>query len=233
MKIQHCICLRDEEIGEILNFVSSPRIIISLRRTCRRFFYFFESDCVYNKCINVIFKLVSKNVDTIYYATNIHFKYEFILCIDKFPNVTTLDLSCNQLRQEQVRKLKIPESVTTLDLRGNKIGAEGAKNLKLPSRLTTLDLSNNYIGDEGAKNLKIPQSVTYLDLGDNKIGDRGAKCLKIPQSVTYLDLSNNYIDDGNLKLPESLRVLYLTDNYIEPRVEEYLRSRLPNVKLII
>ena len=73
------------------------------------------------------------------------------------PTLTTLNLFCNRIEDEEVKSLaalKTNSSLTVLDLDSNNIREEGAKSLaaalKTNYSLTCLDLRCNKIGDEGA-----------------------------------------------------------------------------------
>ena len=149
--------------------------------------------------------------------------------------VTTLNLGCNQIRDEGAiaiaEALKVTNVLTELNLFYNWIGPEGAiaiaEALKVNAVLTSLDLAGNPniiyypqhfgigIGDEGAKAiaeaLKVKAVVTTLNLGCNCIGVEGAiaiaEALKVNAVVTTLALRKNNIgDEGAIAIAEALKV---------------------------
>ncbi|MDQ3159319.1 MAG: hypothetical protein M3P98_04275 [bacterium] len=92
-----------------------------------------------------------------------------------------LDLSNKELTNGDIKVicsfLNENPQITSLDVSYNQIGAEGAKALAANTSLTSLDVSVNQIGAEGAKALAANTSLTSLDVRYNKISDGGAKAL--------------------------------------------------------
>ena len=119
--------------------------------------------------------------------------------LNLFDKVTTLDLRCNSIGDEEVKTLSLNTTLTSLSLSGNWIGDEGAKALSLNTTLTTLDLGGNRIRDEGAKTLSFSTSITLLYLDANDIGAEGAKALALNTTLTSLSLYDNKIGDEGAK----------------------------------
>jgi len=230
VKVKHqCrfVCLCDELVGEIINFISCSRDIFSLYYTCKRFFEFFESNCVYNKCVNVLFTVIAEVKHIKCYVTSLYLEYWGFEYVDKFPNVTSLNLygfgatnikipktvtsvSLHNVKRELVGYLDIPETVTTVKLRYCHVELSSTK---IPETVTSLDLTGNNIR---RNRLEIPETVTSLNLSYNNIRDE-VNYLQIPKNLESLDLSDNNIgDEGaeNLKIPETVTYLNLSYNNI-------------------
>eukprot|EP00656_Telonema_subtile_P052807 TRINITY_DN7450_c0_g1_i2.p1 TRINITY_DN7450_c0_g1~~TRINITY_DN7450_c0_g1_i2.p1 ORF type:complete len:215 (+),score=52.50 TRINITY_DN7450_c0_g1_i2:183-827(+) len=116
------------------------------------------------------------------------------LAVQDFPDLTTLDLSCNSVL-----------------LPGSQVIAAALR--VLGCSLTSLDLSANHIGDAGAfaccEALKENNTLTHLDLHSCGIHDPGAEyfaeLLTSNHTLRSLNLRANYIgDDGALVLAEAL-----------------------------
>lgn len=95
-----------------------------------------------------------------------------------FSNLTSLNLSRNNLGDKEVNALAAISNLTSLNLSRNKVGDEGVKVLGAMPNLTSLNLSQNNIGDEGAKMLAANPNLSTLDVSYNNIGDEGKNALK-------------------------------------------------------
>ncbi|MGC1182334.1 hypothetical protein [Legionella sp.] len=131
----------------------------------------------------------------------------------EISNVTSLDLSCNDLNtifEDVLGEMfnGLPSALTSLNLRGNKLGTSMRCTLvdalkKLPKNLNTLDLSANDLERKECTKLSkmlqaIPRSVVSLNLSCNALGKLTNKLIEvfqaIPTSVTSLDLSGNILN---------------------------------------
>jgi len=107
--------------------------------------------------------------------------------------LTTLDISSNNIGAEGVRALASLTNLTSLVLSSNSIGAEDARALTALTGLASLDISANRIGDEGARALTSLNGLTSLNVTRNNIGDEGAKALASLTGLASLDISSNKI----------------------------------------
>ena len=95
--------------------------------------------------------------------------------------INSLDLSGQNLSDRQVQELvqllqRHPE-ITSLNLTGNQIGVEGARALAANTTLTHLKLNGNRIGSLGAETLSRSKTLTHLLLFSNRIDDSLARAL--------------------------------------------------------
>jgi hypothetical protein len=161
----------------------------------------------------------------------------------RFPRLTTLDLSHNNLTGPAEALLASPllATVEDLGLSGNSIRQYTLHRFcDSPhlGRLARLELCANGLGSRDACALAeagaFPR-LAALHLGANRIGDDGARALaKSPDltALTSLDLSNNGLSEIGARallaspLLERLRALRLTGNPIPAAVLADLRSAL-------
>ena len=151
--------------------------------------------------------------------------------IEKFKNLTTLDLSGHQL--SDITQLKDLNNLTNLNLGDNQIS--DITSLKNLNNLTELQLHNNKITDissikdltkltylvldfngeiSNITSLKNLTNLTYLGLGENKISD--ITSLKNLNKLTEIHLNGNQISDVTpLKDLTNLKNLWLTKNQIQ------------------
>ncbi len=85
-------------------------------------------------------------------------------------------------------------NLTSLNLSFNQIGDEGARALSLLTNLTSLDLQYNQIGDEGARALSSLTNLTLLDLSGCSLTMFPRDLLHLP-ILSKLDLRGNMIVD--------------------------------------
>ena len=87
--------LRPEEIGLILNFIYSTKVLFSLSGTCKYICGFFRSACVYNKCHNILFKFASNSRIIIHYVTRLQYYIDRYYIDEKekinFENIPRLE----------------------------------------------------------------------------------------------------------------------------------------------
>jgi internalin A len=104
-------------------------------------------------------------------------------------NLTSLNLSDNEIGDEGVQALGCLVKLASLDLRSNKIGNNNAQALSPLVNLASLDLGWNEIGADGARALSSLVNLTSLDLAGNAIGADGAQALGQLVNLTRLDLA--------------------------------------------
>ncbi|WP_341822228.1 leucine-rich repeat domain-containing protein [Wolbachia endosymbiont (group A) of Clivina fossor] len=115
----------------------------------------------------------------------------------KLKNLTSLNLDRNYITDEGVKELAKLKNLTSLDLSGVRIGVKGIKELAKLKNLTSLSLLRCYgqKDDECVKELAKLKNLISLDLNDNRIGGKGAKALANGnlRNLTSLCLSHNLI----------------------------------------
>ena len=116
---------------------------------------------------------------------------------DKFKEITTLAVGCNQLTARGAAILaNIPSisNITTIIINNNMLGDEGAKLLLTIPTLIALNLSNNNLTDNAFET--ISPSIQSLNVSCNKLTDYAAlKIAELPQ-LTHLTIECNKL--GNL-----------------------------------
>jgi len=107
--------------------------------------------------------------------------------------VEWLDLALNRNRLRDLpASIANLVNLTSLDLTYNDIEAEGVQALKGLTGLTSLDLSGNRIGDEGVQALKGLVNLTSLGLAENGIED--VSPLASLRNLRSIDLSGSHLD---------------------------------------
>jgi Leucine Rich repeat len=134
--------------------------------------------------------------------------------LDQCPELTKLDLSCNNFNDGSFVDVLMQYSVSpqtaefvsgliSLKLECCNIGhyavARFANTLSELPALSCLNLKRNLIGDKGAKILagvlRQCTALTSLKLGSNEISDGAISITRnLPQTLIELDLSHNYIN---------------------------------------
>ncbi len=137
--------------------------------------------------------------------------YDSRLLLDLPASLVQLNLSQNQLNQEDVARLFHLVNLTSLDLGWNKIGNEGVSYLVPFKYLTSLDLSNNEIGSLGICSVSQLKNLVFLDLSFNAIGSEDA--VSVVQNLAHLTSLN------------------LSSNWIDQSIENQLRQQLPLCKI--
>lgn len=119
----------------------------------------------------------------------------------------------NSLTGKQLSDLSKLPSLRYLDLSRNRgIRNEGLKHLKDLTALKGLSLAWVGIGDEGIQRLRGLTNLEKLDLQGNALSDAGLECLAEMTQLEALDVSNTKVTDVGV---------------------EHLKSRLPNLKLVV
>ena len=127
-----------------------------------------------------------------------------ILSLSYSPNLTYLDMSCNE-KMSDLHALTGLSNLVYLNISDNNLGEEGATELSLPlskmSKLTSLDLSSNLIYDNGLISLLETLSLIRLEninLSYNGIKNKGTIALgnhfQLLTSLQTLNLLNNKIN---------------------------------------
>ena len=119
------------------------------------------------------------------------------------------------------------ENITSLDLSFNQIGEACVAATSGTKELTKLNLSHHQIGNAGAKHLsqmqripryhttETPDGITDLNLNSNRIKDTGTDSMdydvlryfSFMQPITELNLSNHQIEVDGACQPSNLRDL--------------------------
>lgn len=139
-----------------------------------------------------------------------------IVSLSSLPNLTSLDMSCNQ-RMSDLHVLGDLSNLVCLNISDNNLGEEGASELSIPlskmSRLTSLNLNANGIFDNGLISLLDSlSSLVHLEtimLGYNEL-----------ESESVIALGNHF------QSLTSLQILDLSNNEITESEIEYLKSKL-------
>ncbi|KAJ3123451.1 nuclear protein localization protein 4 [Nowakowskiella sp. JEL0407] len=107
-----------------------------------------------------------------------------------FPNLSSLDLSQNNITDHGIVDLKVPVSLQILDLSRNNVGDVGIVSIfnqhdAQLSRLTTLNLQRNKVKSKGIsdtlvaiRTLQTTITIRLIDLRDNLIGESGARSIE-------------------------------------------------------
>jgi Ran GTPase-activating protein (RanGAP) involved in mRNA processing and transport len=132
-----------------------------------------------------------------------------IVSLSSLPNLTSLDMSCNQ-RMSDLHVLGDLSNLVCLNISDNNLGEEGAAELSVPlskmSRLTSLNLNANGIFDSGLNSLLDSLSslvnLETIMLGYNYLESESAVALgnhlQSLTSLQILDLSNNEITESDI-----------------------------------
>lgn len=133
-----------------------------------------------------------------------------IVSLSSLPNLTSLDMSCNQ-RMSDLHVLGDLSDLVCLNISDNNLGEEGATEFSVPlskmSRLTSLNLNANGIFDNGLISLLDSfSSLVNLEtimLGYNELESESAVALgdhfKSLTLLQTLDLSNNEITESDIE----------------------------------
>jgi len=169
--VENLFCLiPDELIGEIIKYHSSPKDICSLIATYTDLFRFFSADNVYNKCVNVIFKLKSEpKMIMLYHVDALTVNRTCVTDLTKFHNLNKLSINLK-------RELRIKE--TTRLGRGN---------------IIVRDVEDDEPIIKFMDELKFPEIVKNLQMSCNSktSEDMWIHYTMFPESLESLDLSNN------------------------------------------
>lgn len=137
-----------------------------------------------------------------------------IVSLSSLPNLTSLDMSCNQ-RMSDLHVLGDLSNLVCLNISDNNLGEEGAAELSVPlskmSRLTSLNLNANGIFDSDLISLLDSLSslvhIETIMLGYNYLESESAVALgnhfKSLTSLQLLDLSNNEITESDIEYLKS------------------------------
>ncbi|EFC36576.1 predicted protein [Naegleria gruberi] len=127
-----------------------------------------------------------------------------LLMKSQFMNsIVNVEFSRNLLGSIETTKfISEMKQLASLNISNNEIGDEEAKHLGEMKQLTSLDISNNLIGDEGLKFINEMKQLTSLDISNNLIDDEGLKYLSEMKQLTSLNISNNVISEGVKYLSE-------------------------------
>lgn len=138
-----------------------------------------------------------------------------ILSLSYSPNLTYLDMSCNE-KMSNLHALTGLSNLVYLNISDNNLGEEGATELSLPlskmSRLTSLDLSSNLIYDNGL--IYLLETLSLIRLENINLSYNGIK------NKGPIALGNHF------QLLTSLQTLNLLNNKINKDVFTFLKSKL-------
>jgi PAS domain S-box-containing protein len=139
---------------------------------------------------------------------------ELVAALNQNPNITSVDLSHNQINNEGAILLAKNTIITTLKLAGNQIDFEAASAFAENTQLEYLDLSENQLNDVGAITLAQNKKITTLCLNANQIGDSGAIALAQQPTLTTLMLQyNNITEVAAVALALNNNLTFLNLNY--------------------
>ena len=120
--------------------------------------------------------------------------------LEEHPNITSLDLSQNNIGDEGARKLAQNTTLTTLNIEITQISFEGARSLAQHPRLNCLNVSANpLIGDLGAEALAQNPRLRSLDVSFTNLQEAGAIALAGHQNLQSLNVAGNAIRYQALK----------------------------------
>jgi len=239
-KVISFLDLRLEEIGQILNFIDSPRVLFSLSGTCKYICGFFRSACVYNKCHNILFKFASNSRIIIHYVTRLQYYIDRYYIDEKekinFENIPRLEYLdyFNMMERRVIEFPKFPEKLIGLHLYGTIIGESQIKAIKALKELESLSLDSCNVTAKIINDLDL-RNLMRLDLQANFLGDKELMKVIFPQRLTSLNLSKNIITDEGLKnilhLKE-LKELILCWNKIELKgIKSFQFKKLQTLEL--
>lgn len=127
------------------------------------------------------------------------------------PQITTIDLSNNNLSPKHVIGLSRLKQLESINLDNNCVGKVGASLLSALPNLKALYLINNEIGDVGATYLASAKCLEKLFVDQNGIGEVGVASLA-RLSLKQLNLSGNKI--GQTGLNHVFSMVKLTHLYL-------------------
>jgi Ran GTPase-activating protein (RanGAP) involved in mRNA processing and transport len=139
-----------------------------------------------------------------------------IVSLSSLPNLTSLDMSCNQ-RMSDINALGGLSNLVCLNISDNNLGEEGAAELSISlskmSRLTSLNLNANGIFDIGL--ISLLESISSL-----------VNLETIMVGYNYLESESVVALGNHLQSLTSLQLLDLSNNEITESDIEYLKSKL-------
>ena len=154
--------------------------------------------------------------------------------LKKHPEVTSLDLSANNITNEVIPSLCANPHLFEIKLASNRLNDDVGKDFKNSKTLEILDLSNNFLGNPCVEFLAKNQSITVLDLSYNNIDNINP--FRNHQKLTVLDVCHNPVDDKgfeNLNTHPVLQVLDIgTTQVTENGLSHFFSSRSGITKLI-
>ncbi len=124
-------------------------------------------------------------------------------------NDCKLFMRAEQLKDHDIRDMKLNPKTTELYLAGNEISDNSVETItkKLP-HLRKLELSNNKITDQSALHISRLTKLEYLDLSNTKISNESLKILKT-SNIKYFIISNTNIDYAGIKILSTMKLEHL------------------------
>lgn len=146
-------------------------------------------------------------------------KHIFEKLFSNLSNLTTLDISCNNISKIPLNVYKyLPKNLTTLYLSNNLLTDFEWRKLENFAQLNILDLSFNFLTNvTGMELINSSYSLTFLDLSHNQISQLDGGFLKAAKSLKVLSLSFNKLTTINQSTFQStpqntIKTLYLQNN---------------------
>lgn len=150
-----------------------------------------------------------------------------------YQNLSSLDLTGNQLNDLDINITNIPISISELMLAENQLTFVTLESIRNLTSLTRLDLSSNSIDRLNSKTLIRLTKLKWLNLADNQLVALPGNSISNLSQLEYLDLSYNRINksvEGLMKNLNNLTILLLSVNYIDDQTLEKLALPRKNLR---
>eukprot|EP01083_Nonionella_stella_P172152 589875_1 len=155
----------------------------------------------------------------------------------QLTGLSTLSLAHNNITDHKLSDnftIMFPNQLTTLDLSHNQITAFSCLDLLVPPRIETLHLDHNHLISFHVRSIGYYRDVQYIDLGHNGITEHmlaNNSRIKLPDAIKTLILDGNNIRRfEDIQLPTQLERLILTENPLES--VRFMHQNLWNLKSI-
>lgn len=142
-------------------------------------------------------------------------------------NLKTLDLSYNNINDENLAKLYFPDLIQHLNLSNNNLHTISNNfNINNLANLRNLNLSNNNL-IRISISINISLNLEVLVLSGNNLNNCNFLCKPFFQNLLNLDISRNLISNL-INLPTSLQRLDLSGNFLSSFFNEQASNVFPN-----
>ena len=142
-------------------------------------------------------------------------------------NLKTLDLSYNNINDENLAKLYFPDLIQHLNLSNNNLHTISNNfNINNLANLRNLNLSNNNL-IRISISINISLNLEVLVLSGNNLNNCNFLCKPFFQNLLNLDISRNLISNL-INLPTSLQRLDLSGNFLSSFSNEQASNVFPN-----
>jgi uncharacterized protein YjbI with pentapeptide repeats len=150
--------------------------------------------------------------------------------LSALDNLHTLELGgCKSLR-----KLIVPPNLTTLNLSSTQLREDDFEQLASLRKLESLFLSNSQFTDAGLRHLRSLRSLTYLDVSYCSIPESALQSISKIQNLTDLNLIHTNISDADIDILMAipkLRMVLLYDSAVTELGAKRIRTVRPEIQI--